>query len=152
MYEQLGAGCVQRIGSYMPPDSLSRFRNINRFHRRELKSVLVDALVAATLKFPTVAPAFDFVFSLCPFRKMREAALCALPKIAEKGDAGAIAAVSARLEDADFVVRVAAMDALSKIAKGNAVAHAALCACLSMLCGVLLKRGISSGYWPSQPE
>ena len=48
MYEQLGAGCVQRIGSYMPPDSLSRFRNINRFHRRELKSVLVDALVAAT--------------------------------------------------------------------------------------------------------
>ena len=85
-------------------------------------------------------------------RDVRSAAVLALSKIAEKGDASAIAAVSARLEDADFVVRVAAMDALSKIAKGNAVAHAALCACLSMLCGVLLKRGISSGYWPSQPE
>ena len=131
MYEQLGAGCVQRIGSYMPPDSLSRFRNINRFHRRELKSVLVDALVAATLKFPTVAPAFDFVFSLCPFRKMREAALCALPKIAEKGDAGAIAAVCARLEDPDCMVRTAAVYVLPKMAeKGDGIAFAAVSACL----------------------
>ena len=130
MYEQLGAGCVQRIGSYMPPGSLSRFRNVNRFHRRGLKSVLVDALVAATLKFPTVAPAFDFVWhDECPFRKMREAALCALPKIAEKGDAGAIAAVSACLEHWDDNVRYAAQQAFfSIVEKGCACAIAAVSA------------------------
>ena len=132
MYEQLGAGCVQRIGSYMPPGSLSRFRNINRFHRRELKSVLVDALVAATLKFPTVAPAVCFVWhDECPFRKMREDALYALPKIAEKGDAGAIAAVSACLEDADWFVRNAAVRVLPKMAeKGDGIAFAAVSASL----------------------
>ena len=93
-YEELSERYVHLIGSYMPPDSLSRFRNIDLFRRRELKSALVDALVASTSVRATVA----------------------LAEIAEKGDAGAIAAVSARLEHADWYVRKAAVDALSKIA------------------------------------
>merc|ERR1719217_314568 len=91
----------------MPPDALSRFRNIDLFHRRELKSALVDALAASTSVRATVA----------------------LAEIAEKGDAGAIAAVSARLEDADWVVRRAALDAFPNIAeKGDAGAIAAVSA------------------------
>ena len=43
-----------------------------------------------------------------------------MAKVAEKGDVGAIAAVSARLEDADGYVRLAAVEALAKIAlKGD---------------------------------
>ena len=76
--------------------------------RRELKSALVDALAASTSVRATFA----------------------LAEIAEKGDAGAIAAVSARLEDADSAVRSAAVDALPKIAeKGGA---GALAACTRM--------------------
>ena len=93
-YKELGE-CVHLIGSYMPPDSLSRFRNIDLFRRRELKSALVDALVASTSVRATVA----------------------LAEIAEKGDAGAIAAVSARLEHADWHVRSALVLALSEIAE-----------------------------------
>ena len=82
-YEQISGLCLHLIGSYMPPDSLSRFRNIDLFHRRNLKSTLVNALATSTSVRATVA----------------------LGKIAVKGDAGAIAAVSARLEDADSDVR-----------------------------------------------
>ena len=104
-YEELSERCLHLIGSYMPPDSLSRFRNIDLFHRRELKSALVDALAASTSVRATFA----------------------LAEIAEKGDAGAIAAVSARLEHADCYVRKAAVKALPKIAeKGDAGAIAAV--------------------------
>ena len=51
---------------------------------------------------------------------MRAAALHTLETIAEKGDAGVIRAVSARLEHADTHVRVAAMEALEEIEKGDA--------------------------------
>ena len=74
-YEQLKGFCVHFIGSYMPPESLSRFRTIDLFHRRNLKSMLVDALAASTSVRATDA----------------------LAKIAEKGDAVAIAAVFAAL-------------------------------------------------------
>ena len=94
-YEQLGGLCLHLIGSYMLPDSLSRFRNIDLFHRRKLKSTVVDALVASTSARATVA----------------------LGKIAEKGNAGAIAAVSARLEDERGYVRQAAVGTLEKIAE-----------------------------------
>ena len=56
---------------------------------------------------------------------VRNAAVSALVKIA--GDAGAIAAVSAQLEDASPVVRKCAVEALAKIAeKGDAGAIAAV--------------------------
>ena len=112
----------------MPPDSLSRFRNIDLFHRRELKSALVDALVASTSVRATVALAEIAekgdagAIAAVSARlvdadsDVRRAAVDALLKIAEKGDAGVIAAVSARLEDADSDVRSAALRALSKIA------------------------------------
>ena len=152
-YEELNERCVHLIGSYMPPDSLSRFRNIDLFHRRKLKSTVVDALVASTSARATVAlgkiaekgnaGAIAAVSARVEDANwdVRRAALDALPKIAEKGDAGAIAAVSARLEDADWYVRSAAVDALPKIAeKGDAGANAAVCVSLSVLFGVLFKR------------
>ena len=46
---------------------------------------------------------------------VRRAAVQALEKIAEKGNAGGIAAVSARLEDENVYVRYAAVHALEKI-------------------------------------
>ena len=132
-YEQLSWRCVHLIGSYMPPDSLSRFRNIDLFHRRELKSALVDALAAstsvrATFALAEIAEKGDAGAIAAVSARLeradsdvRKAAVDALPKIAEKGDASAIAAVSARLEDADRDVRSAAVLALPKIAeKGDA--------------------------------
>ena len=60
---------------------------------------------------------------------MRRAAVYLLAEITEKGDAGAIAAVSARLEHADSKVRKAAVIAFSRIAeRGDAAAIAAMSA------------------------
>ena len=128
-YEQLGGLCLHLIGSYMLPDSLSRFRNIDLFHRRKLKSTVVDALVASTSARATVAlgkiaekgnaGAIAAVSARLKDadRNVRFAALDALPKITEKGDAGAIAAVSARLQDAAAGVRIAALQALQALSK-----------------------------------
>ena len=58
---------------------------------------------------------------------VRDAALSALSEVAARGDHGALAAVAARLEDAESRVRRTAVHALGQIAeRGDAAAAAAL--------------------------
>ena len=94
------------IGAYLPPSCLSRFRAANSDYRHALQLTLVDALACSGV-----------------------IGLNATARIAEKGSAGAIASVSARLEHVDWQVRVTAVQALAQIAeKGNADAIAAVSA------------------------
>ena len=86
------------IGAYLPPQCLSHFRTVRLFHRHALRLTLFEVLACSGV-----------------------AGLATIPKIAGKGNADAITAVAARLEDADVSVRQAAVSVLGEIAeKGNA--------------------------------
>ena len=96
------------IGAYLLPQCLSHFRTVNLVHRHALQLTLVEVLACSGV-----------------------AGLETIPKIAGKGNADAITAVAARLEDVDEYVRAAAVKALGKIAeKGNAGVITAVAACL----------------------
>ena len=86
------------IGAYLPPQCLSHFRTVNLVHRHALQLTLVEVLACSGV-----------------------AGLETIPKIAGKGNADAITAVAARLEDADGNVRSVAVYVLGEIVeKGNA--------------------------------
>ena len=85
------------IGAYLLPQCLSHFRTVNLVHRHALQLTLVEVLARSGV-----------------------AGLETIPKIAGKGNADAITAVAACLEDADMSVRQAAVSVLGEIAeKGN---------------------------------
>ena len=82
---------LHHIAAHLPPGSLSRFRTADRFYGRALHETLVKVLVAsASPKSPLL---------------QRRSAVRALGNAAEKGDASAIAAVYACVEDDHWMVR-----------------------------------------------
>ena len=85
------------IGAYLLPQCLSHFRTVNLVHRHALQLTLVEVLACSGV-----------------------AGLETIPKIAGKGNADAITAVAARLEDANWITRFEAVSVLGEIAeKGN---------------------------------
>ena len=136
---QLPQVCLGHVAGYLPPGCFSRFRNVDRFHRRELYAPLVEVLAAlagppsltkswakALRRLGQIAEQGDGVaLRVVAARledadwKVRSHAVRAFALLAKSGDAGAIAAVSARLADEDGNVRRAAVDALGAMEKGD---------------------------------
>ena len=105
-YDNLPPDCKCFVVAYLSPSCLSRFRTVNAAYRRALHITLVNLLGRGGTR-----------------------ALRAIVQIAEKGNADAVTAVSARLGDAYEDVRRAALDALAQIAeRGHAGAIAAVSA------------------------
>ena len=77
--------CISRC---LDPGCISRFRNVNAFHRLELQSTLVNALIRSS----------STAVGLLMTPRCTNA-VCALAEIAGKGDVDAIAALAARLAD-----------------------------------------------------
>ena len=93
----LAFSVLEHIGAYLLTGCLSCFRNVNAANRQALRSTVVNALARGGCK-----------------------GLSATPWIAEKGNAGAITAVIARLNDEEASVREAAVNVLAQITqKGN---------------------------------
>ena len=109
---------LHHIAALLPPGSLSRFRTADRFYGRALHETLVKVLVAsASPKSPL---------------RQRRSAVRALGNAAEKGDASAIAAVYACVEDDHWMVRSRAVRSLAQLVpKGDADAIAAASARLT---------------------
>merc|ERR1719375_755041 len=121
---------VQRVGSFLPCGALFMIRKADKLLYRDLQSALVAAMSAhlGDAELPEIRDRRIIMRIPCG-KPTASRALQALGKVAEKGDAGVIRAVSARLEDADEGVRLAAVEALGKVAeKGDAGAIAAVSA------------------------